>query len=75
MRRVKLLFPNAADVWNFLVLSGQSGVKAENSTLEGFFSQGDIELACRVFKATVREQNIIDVPLPAGNGNYGSFGL
>lgn len=75
MRRVQLLFPNAADVWNFLVVSRQSGVTAEDSTLEGFFTHGEIELACRLFKATVREHNIIDVPLPAGNGDHGFFGL
>lgn len=61
MRRVALLFPQAADIWNFLVLTGESAIRVEKHTLEGYFTRAEIELACSFFMARVQEDDSLDV--------------
>lgn len=61
MRRVALQFSQAADIWNFLVVTGESAVRVEKHMVEGYFSPAEVELACRFFRATVYDHNRIDL--------------
>ena len=55
MKRVQLLFPNAADVWNFLDLTKMPKAEVEEKTIKGFFTEKEIELACKNFGADVQD--------------------
>jgi len=60
MKRMQLVFPASADVWNFLVATKLANVDVSDTTITGLFTQAQLDIACTTFKAMVRE-----VPLRA----------
>lgn len=55
MKRVQLVFPNSADLWNYLVATKIANVDVEQATMCGLFTQPQMDLACKSFKASVKE--------------------
>jgi hypothetical protein len=55
MKRVQLVFPNAADVWNYIVATKITNVDVEQETVSGLFTQPQMDLACINFRAAVKE--------------------
>jgi hypothetical protein len=53
MRQVKLQFPVAEDVWNFLAATRKTHVEAEDTTAEGWFTSEELKLATERFNAEV----------------------
>jgi len=62
MKRIQLVFPNLADVWNFLVVTKLANVEVNGASVTGLFTQPQLDIACKTFKAQVQE-----VPLRAPN--------
>ncbi len=55
MKQVQLVFPNAADVWNFLTLTRVPNVEVRDKTMRGFFADDEIALARTDFSAEVQD--------------------
>lgn len=55
MKRVQLVFPNSADLWNYLVATKIANVDVEQATMSGLFTQPQMDLACKSFRASVKE--------------------
>lgn len=53
MKQVKLQFPVAEDLWNFLAASRKAHVEAEDTTAEGWFTDEELKLATGRFSAEV----------------------
>lgn len=64
MRQVKLQFPVAEDVWNFLAATRKAHVEAEDTTAEGWFTDEELKLATERFNAEVLPYTP-PVPLPS----------
>lgn len=54
MRQVKLQFPVAEDLWNFLAATRKSHVEAEDTKAEGWFTDEEMQLATGRFGAEVQ---------------------
>lgn len=55
MKRVQLVFPKPSDLWNYLVATKISNVDVEQATMSGLFTQPQLDLACKNFRASVKE--------------------
>jgi hypothetical protein len=64
MKRVKLQFPNTGEVWNFLATTRKALVDVDEATVEGWFTDTELELASGQFGAMEQAYTVREEPTP-----------